>query len=141
VPKNENIFTQFPIRTFYTRFKLTGSASKVTLTRGYVILGTGHHVVTNSLYDYGLEDERELIPYNPKEENYLEVAHVKWHYQILEEIYQKFTKTMNICQYSAREQGIFVLDYLYKKKPIEEMIKEFIIEGNEGYTLRIHESI
>lgn len=126
-PKDENMFMQFPIRTFYTRLKLTGSASKVTLTRSFVILGTGHHVVINRLYDYGLEDERQLIPYNPDEETWVEVSHMKWTHQILEDIYNKFTKTMDICKYSAKEQGIFVLEYCYKKTPITELIKDVII--------------
>ena len=128
VPTNDTVHSQFPIRTYYTRDKLRGSASKITLTRGYVILGTGHHVVLNRLYDYGLEDERELKPYNHKEEDWIEVSHIKWHYQLLEEIYKKFTKTMDICKYSAREQGIFVLEYCYKKTPITELIKDTVIK-------------
>lgn len=126
-PEDDNMFKQFPIRTFYTRLKLTGSASKIPLTRGYVILGTGHHVVLNGLYDYGLEDDRLLVPYNKEEEGWVEVAHMKWTHQILEDIYNKFTKTMDICKYSAREQGIFVLEYCYKKTPITELIKDVII--------------
>ena len=124
VPLDDNMFKQFPIRTYYTRFKLNGSASKIPLTRSYVLIGVGHHVVLNELYDYELKDDRVLIPYNDDEETWIEVAHIKWHYQLLEEIYNKFTKTMNLCQYSAREMGVFVLDYCYKKKSITEIIKD-----------------
>jgi hypothetical protein len=127
-PEDDNMFKQFPLRAFYTRYKLSGSASKITLTKGYVILGTGHHVVLNGLYDYGLEDDRILIPYNKEEDTWIEVAHMKWTNQILEDIYNKFTKTMDICKYSAREQGIFVLEYCYKKTPITELIKDVLIK-------------
>lgn len=126
-PTDDNVFFQFPLRTFYTRFKLNGSAGKVTLTRAFVILGTGHHVVLNELYDYGLTDSRVLKPFNESEDKWVEVAHIKWHEQLLEEIYNKFTKTMDICKYSAREQGIFVLEYCYKKTPITEMIKDVLL--------------
>lgn len=126
-PTDDNVFEQFPLRAFYTRFKLNGSASKITLTRAFVILGTGHHVVLNELYDYGLTDKRELKPFNRDEDTWVEVAHIKWHEQLLEEIYNKFTKTMDICKYSAREQGIFVLEYCYKKTPITEMIKDVLL--------------
>lgn len=126
-PKDDNLLSQFPIKTFYTRFKLNGSASKITLTRSYVIIGTGHHVVLNGLYEYGMEDDRLLVPFNEDENTWIDVNHIKWHYQLLEEIYNKFTKTMDICKYSAREQGIFVLEYCYKKTPITELIKDVLI--------------
>jgi len=127
VPSEECVFMQFPIRTFYTRFTLNGSASKIPLTRSYVILGVGHHVVLNELYDFGLEDERVLVSINSDEDEWVEVAHIKWHSNLLEEIYLKFTKTMDLCRHSAKELGTFVLDYLYKKDGIMDMIKDDII--------------
>jgi|SaaInl85LU_5_DNA_1037374.scaffolds.fasta_scaffold00734_7 hypothetical protein len=134
-PRRENVFTQFPIRSFYTRFKLQGSASKVTLSRAYVVLATGHHLALNDLShsvdylegDQRFKDDRELVSYNPNEDEWIEVAHIKWHSKLLEEIYLKFNKTMHLCRYSATELGRFVLDYCYKKKSITEMIKEYII--------------
>lgn len=122
--KNENIFSQFPVRTFYTRYVSKGSASKIPLTKSYVILGVGHHVVLNELYNYGVQDDTVLVPYNVNEEDWIEVSHIKWHYQLLEDIYNKFTKTMDICKHSARELGVFVLDYCYKKKSIIDIIKD-----------------
>jgi hypothetical protein len=100
-----------------------------------VVLATGHHLALNDLShsvdylegDQRFKDDRELVSYNPNEDEWIEVAHIKWHSKLLEEIYLKFNKTMHLCRYSATELGRFVLDYCYKKKSITEMIKEYII--------------
>ena len=123
------VFDQFPIRTFFCREKLRGSANKIPLSRAYVLLYTGLHAAVNTSADGSAHDDRPLVSANPDWQEWVEVGHVKWHEDILEEIYKKFTKTALICEYESRELGIFVLEYCYKKKSIEEIIHDVTIDG------------
>lgn len=126
--ENTSVLEQFPLRTFFSREKLKGCAFKIPLTRAYVILYTGHHAAVNTSADGSFTDDRPTVPANPSEEQWVEVAHVKWHEGILEEIYNKFLKTALICEYESRELGIFVLEYCYKKKSIQEITYDVTID-------------
>lgn len=121
---NEPVFEQFTIPTFFSRDVLNACTDKVPLTRAYVPLAVGHHSVSNFIDDF--QYDGVLVPYNEDSSTWARLAHIKWHSQLLEDMYVKMCLTVN-CPYWRREIFKFVLDHLYKKKSISELIEPTVI--------------
>jgi len=133
IKEDTNLFTKFPVQAAITKYVNKADDNKVPISRGWVMLGAGHHwPMPQELQWWHIKRIKENTVFQQRTGKRLRVHHFKYIGGILENIKAKLEKNVNISEVGWKgEMMKFIIFLLLECKGPKIDINKLVLFEDE----------